>query len=174
MTSLGHSLVGASIGLVCMPGLKKAHHRLLFLVGIIAVASLPDWPIPGWGHYRLHISHSVVVNGGIMLLLVLGLRGFAGATLPTYRPVLVGMPITWMSHFLLDTLYVDSSMAIFWPLSDSAVSLPVPWLKTMPHVPPPFDRQILLIFWYEILTFLPFFILAVIWRARRTQKGLGN
>lgn len=171
MTSLGHSLVGASIGLACLPFFKKIQYRLLFLVGCIAIASLPDWPIPGWGHYRLHISHSVIVNGGIMLGLVLGLRGIAPSTLRTYRLAVVGVLITWLSHFLLDTLYVDSSMAIFWPLSDSQVSLPVPWLQTMPHVPPPFDYQILSIFWYEALTFLPFLVLALIWRRRNTLSG---
>jgi len=167
MMSLGHSLVGASIGLVCLPGFEKTRNRLLFLVGFIAVASLPDWPIPGWGHFRLDISHSVIVNGACMLGLVLVMRGLAGSMLRTYRLAVVGLVITWLSHFLLDTLYVDSSMAIFWPLSDVAVSLPVPWLKTMPHVPPPFDGRILLIFWYEALTFLPFLFLAVVWRVRR-------
>jgi len=152
-----------------MPAFEKSRNRLLFQVGFIAVASLPDWPIPGLGHYRLDISHSVIVNGGIMLGLVLGLQGVGGSKLRTYRLVIAGVLLTWLSHFLLDTLYVDSSMALFWPVSDIGVSLPVPWLKTMPHVPPPIDRRILLIFGYEALTFLPLFILAVIWRARRTQ-----
>lgn len=174
MTSVGHSLVGASIGLVCLPGFKKIQNRLVFLVGFIAVASLPDWPIPGWGHYRLDISHSVIVNGGIMLGLVLGMRGLAGPTLQTYRLAVVGMLITWLSHFLLDTLYVDSSMALFRPLSDIEMSLPVPWLNTMPHVPAPFDRQILSIFWYEALTFMPFLILAAIWRVRSRSVVPGS
>ena len=168
MTSLGHSLVGASVGWLCMPALDKAGKRFLFLAGIIAVASLPDWPIPGWGHDRLEISHSVIVNGGVMLGLVLGVRGLAGPTYKRYRLATGGVLAVWGSHFLMDTLYADSSMVLFWPLSDAAVSLPVPWLKTMPHVPPPFDHRILEILLFEALTFAPLLVLAI-WIRRRSR-----
>jgi hypothetical protein len=169
MTSLGHSLVGASIGLACLPAFKRMRSRLLFLVGIIAVASLPDWPLPGWGHYRLDISHSVIVNSGLILGITLAIYGLGRPTLRTYRCAAAGAAVAWLSHILMDTLYVDSAMVIFWPLSATGVSLPVPWLYTMPHVPPPFDGKILKIFWYEALTFMPFFILAAIWRKSRRQ-----
>ena len=166
MTSLGHTLVGASVGLLCMPAMDKSFARFLFMVGIIAVASLPDWPLPGWGHYRLEISHSVIVNGGAMLCIVLGMRSLAGSTYKRYRLATGGLLAAWCSHFLMDTLYVDSSMVLFWPLSDAAVSLPVPWLKTMPHVPPPFDHRILEIFLFELFTFAPLLVLAICIRRR--------
>jgi len=166
MTSLGHTLVGASIGLLCMPAMDKAHHRISFTLGMIAISSLPDWPIPGWGHYRLDVSHSIVVNGGAMLCLAVGLRSLAGSTFRQYRLAAVGAMAAWMSHFLLDMLYADSSLAIFWPLSKASLSLPIPWLKTLPHAPPPFDRQILQIFMFEALTFLPLLSLAAAMRMR--------
>jgi len=166
MTSLGHTLVGASVGLLCLPALDKGSARFLFLVGMIAVASLPDWPIPGWGHYRLDISHSVIVNGGAMLGMSLFMRGLAGSAYKRYRLAIAGVLAVWGGHLLMDTLYADSSMVLFWPLSDIAVSLPVPWLKTMPHVPPPFDDRILEIFLFEGLTFAPLLVLALTIRRR--------
>ena len=173
MTSLGHTLVGASVGLLCMPAVDKSIVRLLFLAGVIAIASLPDWPIPGWGHYRLEVSHSVIVNGGAMLGIALGMRGAAGAMFRRHRLAIGGVLAAWLSHFLLDALYVDSRMVLFWPVSDAAISLPVPWLKTMPHVPPPFDHAILEIFMFEALTFAPLLGLAVcIRRVLRTEKLL--
>ena len=168
MTSLGHILVGASIGLLCMPPtLEKTRQRLAFVAGMIFVANLPDWPVPGWGHFRLDISHSIIVNGAVMLLIALGMRQWFGPAFRKYRIAVVGVAIAWMSHFLLDALYADGRVAIFWPISDASVSLPVPWLKTMPHVPPPFDRRVLTIFMFEALTFAPLLALAVAIRMRR-------
>lgn len=166
MTSLGHTLVGVSIGMLCMPAMEKARHRIIFMVGMIAIASLPDWPIPGWGHYRLDISHSIIVNGAAMLGIVVGLRRLAGPTFRQYRKVVVGAMTAWMSHFVLDAFYADSSLAIFWPLNNASVTVPIPWLKTMPHAPPPFDRQILQIFMFEALTFLPLLFLVAALRMR--------
>ncbi|MFZ5569849.1 MAG: hypothetical protein ACOZF0_05570 [Thermodesulfobacteriota bacterium] len=166
MTSLAHTLVGSSIALLCMPVMEKARLRLMFMGAMIAVANLPDWPIPGWGHFRLDISHSIIANGGLMLCLLVTWRILAGSLFGKCRPVAVGVLAAWMSHLLLDTLYVDSSLAIFWPVSAAGVSLPVPWLKTLPHVPPPFDHQIQRILMLETFTFLPLVILAAAMRLR--------
>lgn len=166
MTTLGHTLVGASIGLICMPAGDKARHRLVLLACIIAVASLPDWPIPGWGHFRLDISHSIIVNCGLMLGITIIYRSLSGSTFRKYGFVLVGLLVAWMSHFLLDAFYADSRLAIFWPLSQASISLPIPWLKTMPHLPPPFDGRILQILLWEAATFLPLVFLATAIRIR--------
>jgi membrane-bound metal-dependent hydrolase YbcI (DUF457 family) len=87
-----------------------------------------------------------------------------------YRRVIIGLIIAWLSHILLDTFYVDSHLAVFWPFSQTAVSRPGPWLNTLPPVPPPFDVQVLRVFLFETLTFLPLLVLAVVVR-QRTAKA---
>lgn len=174
MTSLGHSLVGASVGILCMPAMASLHRRLIVLMAIIAVANLPDWPIPGWGHFHLAASHSIIVNGAAMVCLALGLHLKGALTLKSNRRVFIGLIVAWLSHFLLDTFYADSRLAIFWPVSDATVSLPLPWLKTLPHVPPPFDGRVVRILVFEALTFLPLLVLAAAIFRRVTSGRMPN
>jgi len=161
MTSLGHCLVGASVGVLCVPTRGTLYRRLIILVAIIAAANLPDWPIPGWGHDRLFVSHSIFVNGAAIVCLAACFYLQRSRVRQAHRRVIIGLAIAWLSHFILDSLYVDSRLAMFWPFSEALVSLPVPWLKTLPHVPPPFDEQVIRILLFETLTFLPFLMLAV-------------
>lgn len=161
MTSLGHSLVGVSVSILCMPALVSRYRRWIILMAIIAAANLPDWPIPGWGHYHLAVSHSILVNGVAIIGLVIGLHLQGALARQTHRRVIIGLMVAWLSHFLLDTLYVDSRLAIFWPFRQADVSLPVPWLKTLPHVPPPFDEPVVRILMFETLTFLPLLVMAM-------------
>jgi membrane-bound metal-dependent hydrolase YbcI (DUF457 family) len=149
--------------------LKRFVYRLLFIAGMIAVANLPDWPIAGWGHYRYHISHSIIVNGLAMVSLGLAVGAFEGRIVQKYPLVAIGITVAWLSHFLLDSLYVNTSLEMFWPVSAAGVSLPVPWLKTMPHVPPPFDAQVLRVFALEVLTFGPPLVLALVLRRKATN-----
>jgi membrane-bound metal-dependent hydrolase YbcI (DUF457 family) len=135
--------------------------RLIILVAVIAAANLPDWPIPGWGHDHLFVSHSIFVNGAAFMCLAAGFHLQRTWVRLAYRRLGIGLAAAWLSHFILDSLYVDSRLAMFWPLSEKAVSLPVPWLKTLPHVPPPFDQQVIRILLFETLTFLPLLVLAV-------------
>ena len=168
MTSLGHSLVGASVGVLCMPAMDKLHQRVFILIATIAVANLPDWPIPNWGHFHLAMSHSIIVNGAAIVCLVVGLSLQGMPLRQAHQLVIIGLVAAWLSHFLLDALYVDSHLAIFWPLSEATVSFTVPWMKTLPHVPPPFDEGVIRILMYETLTFLPLLVLAAAirrWRA---------
>lgn len=172
MTSLGHSLVGASVGVLCIPGIDKLQRRLIIFVATIAVASLPDWPLPNWGHFSLALSHSIVVNGAVIVCLVVGLCLKSPSVWQVHRCVIIGLIAAWLSHFLLDALYVDSRLAIFWPLSEATVSLPVPWLKTLPHVPPPFDEKVVRILMFETLTFMPLLVLAAVIRWRKATARM--
>ncbi len=152
------------MGILCMPISDRLPRRLIILIAFIAVANLPDWPIPGWGHDRLIVSHSILVNGAAIVCLAIGL-GLQGALYrQTYRRLFIGLMISWLSHFLLDAFYVDSRLAIFWPFSQATVSVPVPWLKTLPHVPPPFDAPVTRILIFEILTFCPLMAVALAFR----------
>lgn len=171
MTTLGHILAGSTIGLLCMPRLGSGFWRLLFIIAMIAVANIPDWPIPGWGHYRYHASHSIIVNGLAMVCLALAVGGLGGRMIQKYPWVALGVTVAWLSHFLLDSMYVNTNLAMFWPVSAAGVSLPVPWLKTMPHVPPPFDGPIIRVFLLEALTFGPPLVLAFMLR-RKARAAL--
>ena len=69
--------------------------------------------------------------------------------------------LAWLSHIGMDTLYGDlPGTAILWPFSTKLVSWPLPWLKSLPHVPPPFDEAVLQILLFELITFLPLVLLA--------------
>jgi membrane-bound metal-dependent hydrolase YbcI (DUF457 family) len=166
MTTLGHSLTGlAALALVIPPHLSWLV-RLAWVVLFIALASIPDWPLPGWGHQDLLVSHSLWLNTALWAALAAILKKWdpdrSGKT-----PILAAGAFAWLSHLLLDTLYGDlPGVAIFWPLSDAPVSLPVPWLKTLPHVPPPFDATVIWILCLEFLTFAPLVGIAC-WLRRR-------
>ena len=162
-------MVGASVGVLCMPALDKLHQRVFILVATSAMASLPDWPIPNWGHFNLAFSHSIIVNGTAIMCLVVGFYLQGALLRQRHRRVIIGLIAAWLSHFLLDTLYVDSQLAMFWPFNEPTVSIPVPWLKTLPHVPPPFDKGVIRILMLETLTFLPLLVLATAIRRWRSS-----
>ena len=86
--------------------------------------------------------------------------------------LLLSGAVAWLSHFLLDTLYGNlPGVAIFWPFSEGLASLPLPWLKTLPHVPPPFDAKVIRILLLEALTFGPLILLAYGWRRIKLRTG---
>jgi hypothetical protein len=172
MTTLGHMIVGATIGTIWIPSSQRSWRTLCYMVAIIAVANIPDWPLPGWGHHRLSFSHSIFVNMVAMTCIIVIWMRWAGlSAIRRYRNVMMAGTLAWLSHFLLDTLYVDSGLRMLWPLSNEAVSLPIPWLRTMPHVPPPFDQQILQILGLELITFSPLLIIALFVGKRFTVSG---
>ncbi len=167
MTTFGHSLTGLAALAFAMPPHAPWRRRLAWGMVFIALASIPDWPLPGWGHQSLGLSHSLWVN----LVLCIGVavilrRGFADRFGKT--PLLPAGILTWMGHILLDTLYGDlPGVAIFRPFSDAMVSLPVPWLKTLPHTPPPFDAAVVRILFWEGVTFAPLVLAAWYLRWKR-------
>ena len=66
-----------------------------------------------------------------------------------------------------DHAFLGETVKIELELKNDKV-LPVPWLKTLPHVPPPFDERIIRILMLETMTFLPLLVLAAAirrWRA---------
>ena len=134
MTSVGHSLTGIAIGVLSMPRARSPRFKVVFLAAFAVLANLPDLPVPGWGHSRYDISHSVFVNAGWILLAVADM-----AFLPKVRRVIGGWPVVacaagaWLSHLLLDTFYNHGrGLAIFWPFSSASLRLPIPWFSTTP------------------------------------------
>jgi membrane-bound metal-dependent hydrolase YbcI (DUF457 family) len=161
MTTLGHSLTGLAALAFCLPPRLGWLERLLGAIGFIALASIPDWPLPFWGHHQLSVSHSLWVN----LALCATLAALFWKIVPrpfSRRRILACAAVAWLSHLLLDTLYGDlPGVAIYWPFSDALASLPLPWLKTLAQVPPPFDPAVIRILLLEALTFAPLVVVAI-------------
>jgi membrane-bound metal-dependent hydrolase YbcI (DUF457 family) len=160
MTPIGHTFTGLAIGYLAVPRATPFKPKIVLLAGFAVVASAPDLPLPYWGHFRYDISHSIFSTAvGILLLeLVLAWR-FRGREPVGWR-VMLGLTVAWYSHLLLDTLYNHAQgLAIFWPVSDKSVALPVPWLSRG-------DREYLfslhnvMVAVYEFLTFAPLVVIA--------------
>ena len=132
MTSVGHSLTGISIGVLCMPGGRSPRFNAVFLASFAVLANLPDLPVPYWGHSRYDISHSIFTNSAFILLAVGGM-----AFLPKTRRFVGGWSVVlcgaaaWLSHLLLDTFYNHGNgLGMFWPVSNAHLALPIPWFAT--------------------------------------------
>jgi hypothetical protein len=173
MTTLGHSLVGLAALTLCLPPNRPWRVQAVWAIGFIALASIPDWPLPLWGHQRLAVSHSLWVN--LALCAVLAPLFWMGLAKVEYRGrILLCGALAWLSHLLLDTLYGDlPGVAIYWPFSDTLASLPLPWLRALPHPPPPFDPVVVEILISEALTFGPLLLLAL-WARRRLTTTTPN
>lgn len=132
MTPVGHSLMGLAIGCAMTPREFSRTATCVTLAAFVLLANGPDWPLPSWGHDRYAISHSLFVTAA----LVTALMGVAALVLRgtpwfSWKLLLTG-GMAWFSHLLLDTLYDGrKGLAMFWPLSDARVSLPIPIFHTM-------------------------------------------
>ncbi len=74
MTTIGHSLTGLSLAVLTLPHGQSRRWYLLTTVLFVVFANLSDFPLPGWGHYSYHVSHSVFVTAllaSLMSLLLL-------------------------------------------------------------------------------------------------------
>lgn len=160
MTTLGHSLTGLALLTLIIPTGLSWLQRLIWTIMYIALASIPDWPLPIWGHRQLAISHSLWVNLVLCTVLVGLLWKWFPDRIPK-KPVILTIALAWLSHIGMDTFYGDlPGVAIYWPFSDALATLPLPWLTTLPHVPPPFDAQVIQILFFEFITFSPLILLA--------------
>jgi hypothetical protein len=179
MTTLGHSLTGLSIGVLCMPGGRKLWWYFLFLNLFVALPNIPDWPFPGWGHDRYDISHSIFVT--VLLIGIActvfayweGGRRFVGG----WRTLVCG-GLTWISHLLLDSIYNHGQgLEMFWPVSDASLALPLPWFATLKPTAytDEHNSSVLLIELavYGTLLVLSIAARTVWWRRTRALRGTG-
>jgi membrane-bound metal-dependent hydrolase YbcI (DUF457 family) len=158
MTSMGHTLTGATIGVLCKPaGVSKKWTRVYF--GIFVLLSLvPDLPFKNWSHDRYGISHSIFVNLLLIVLVIIPLS-FLRDKIGGWR-VIVGGSITWLSHLLLDSFYNHGrGVAIFWPFSKARLALPMPWFSAVPE--PGFTSQRLEEYLIEFVFYFPLLLLAI-------------
>jgi hypothetical protein len=114
------------------------------------------------------VSHSLFVNLALMVgvfgLLII-FRVWRGQ--PGRWWVLAGGAAAWLSHLVLDSFYSHGrGIRIFWPLSDAALSLPIPWFHVVRRSSLP-DLATLRIFATEALFYGALLGICLIWRRRR-------
>ena len=134
MTFVGHSLTGAAIAALCMPKKFRFSRKAETLAVFGILANLPDAPLPGWGHDRYVVSHSIFVNGLLigMFIVILAFLKHLRRRIGGWR-VILGGAIAWFSHMLLDSFYNQGhGLQIYWPASDSRLNLPIPWFRVLP------------------------------------------
>ncbi|QDT67173.1 hypothetical protein MalM25_00700 [Planctomycetes bacterium MalM25] len=161
MSPVAHSLVGLTLGNLAG---RNSPKRAWFLVAGVALANLPDWPLPGWGHDAYHVSHSLAVNLALIGLAVLVARCWLDAR------SLAFLALAWLSHLLLDSLYNHGKgVQIGWPLTDFRLTLPIPWLQTL-EIQQPLSWRNLSVALLELLTFAPLALLGW-WMAKERQAS---
>jgi len=181
-------LMGASIGVLVIPRRAKARTKAAMLAGFALLATVPDWqlphgwpgveyvPLPPWGHNLYRVSHSLFVNLAIAAagVALLGswarLREWLGGW-----PVVLGAAAALLSHLLLDTFYGHGyGLAMFWPLSDARLALPLPWFSTVRGIPPPLDWHTVRVVLVEVAFYLPILIIAVVVRKLIERRRGGH
>jgi len=133
MTTVGHSLAGLSIGVLCLPRGRAWPVPAAVLAACVLLANVPDYGF-FWGQGTYDIRHSVFVNTGLMLpaLLLFGLWRRGRQSIGGW-PVVIGGIAAWWSHLLLDSTYNHGQgVAILWPINDAtSLCLPIPWFQTL-------------------------------------------
>lgn len=132
MSPVGHTLTGLAIGAAAIP-MDWSRRRKQVAFGCLALlANAPDLPLPDWGHERYDISHSIFTTlVGCLIVALLATWLLKLQKLFAWSLLLAGVE-AWYSHLLLDTFYNHGKgLAVYWPLSDGRIALPIPWFRTL-------------------------------------------
>jgi membrane-bound metal-dependent hydrolase YbcI (DUF457 family) len=166
MTTVGHCLTGLCFASLVVP--RSWKRKGLAFTGFALVATAPDVPTPFWGHFNYQVSHSLFVNLAVVAAVAgLLLLPRARRSDTAWRWVVAGGAAAWMSHLLLDSFYSHGKgVRIFWPFSDAALNLPIPWFHVMrPELVG--DPAALPIFATEAVFYGALLGACLIWRWRR-------
>ena len=133
MTSVGHCLTGLSFAALVVPRSWERRQKAVAFAAIVLAANVPDLPLPFWGHFDYRVSHSLFANLALVAVVVsLLISPRAWRSQAAFRWVVAGGAAAWLSHLLLDSFYSHGyGIRIFWPFSDAALSLPVPWFHVL-------------------------------------------
>lgn len=168
MTIIGHTIAGATIAVLAVPA-GTTRRRLLAVVGVFAfLANFPDLPVPGWGHDRYDISHSIFVIGALLTLAVTlaflseGFTAWSGG-----RRIIIAGSLACLSHLLLDTFYNHGlGLRMFWPVSNRGFSLAIACFDVLQTSLPKITMHSLRVFAIELACYGPIFVAAVVFRRR--------
>ena len=171
MTSVGHCLTGLSLAALVVPQSWVRREKVAAFAAITLVANAPDLPIPFWGHYSYRVSHSVFVNLALVAVvagLLLNIRARRGEA--AWRWVVAGGAAAWLSHMMLDSFYSHGNgIRIFWPVSDAALNLSLPWFHVLQRGSPP-DLATLRIFATEVVFYGALLAACLYWRRHRPRR----
>jgi inner membrane protein len=164
MSPIGHSLVGAAIGVVVLPREMPPCKQACILAVFVVLANLPDVSILFSQGYT--IGHSLFVNLGFCIFAIITLRSlhsfFPQAT--SWR-LIAGGSMCCLSHLLLDSFYNHGvGVAVLWPFSNARLALPMPWFGHWPVSPPFLTWETLRISAVEFFIYSPVLIVAMAWR----------
>ena len=180
MTPMGHSLTGATIALLALPRGVSRPVTAVVIGSCVVAASIPDWPLPGWGHDNYLRSHSALVTvcGSVTLAVVSALvRWWWLPWLPRLLPLCLAL--CWCSHLVLDSMYAGTpGLIINWPFKERLrLALPVPWLHTLERANGIWTWYNLRVVLMELVTFGPVLAISVLtrgavlkWTTRTTEK----
>jgi membrane-bound metal-dependent hydrolase YbcI (DUF457 family) len=166
MTQVGHVLTGGVVGVLSTPGETAVRNRWFYFLSLALLANVPDLPVHGWGHDSYRISHSLFVNGLLILLSLAALAlGQARRARRLDGRFVAGGVTAWLSHLLLDSMYNHGrGLAMFWPLSEARLALPVPWFSTVRSPKPLTDWATLRVCAIEFAVFGCLLALAIVFR----------
>jgi membrane-bound metal-dependent hydrolase YbcI (DUF457 family) len=122
-----------SIAALVVPRSWDRREKVAAFAAFTLVANTPDLPLPFWGHFDYKVSHSLFVNLALVAAVAVPLLGCrAWRSKPAWRWVVLGGAAAWLSHLLLDSFYSHGyGIRIFWPFSEAALNLPVPWFHVL-------------------------------------------
>ncbi|TWT90484.1 hypothetical protein Mal64_08750 [Pseudobythopirellula maris] len=169
MSPVGHTLTGLAIGRLATPHEWAPRVRAISLFVFVLLANAPDAPLPGWGHERYQVSHSLLVTllaiaAGVVAVRQVDRRSRLCAT------VYAGAAAAWLSHLLLDTFYSHGKgLAMFWPLGDGRLAMPIPCFSHM-QLSPLLSLFNLRVFAVELAAYGV--LLAVVWIATRRRLAV--
>jgi len=162
MTFVGHSLVGVSAAVVGMPPFMSVRRWALAVNIFILLSYLPDMPLPLWGHANYFVSHSLFVNGLLMIACFIVWLTVTNARRWVSPRLFAAGIAAWGSHFLLDAFYKGpDGVAVFWPFSDAVLNLPIPWFDYFIPSLGVFHAHNLMVFGIEAVAYLPILFMAV-------------
>jgi hypothetical protein len=170
MTQVGHILTGVTIGVVCIPERKPLRWKFVYYIVFSLLALVPDFKIKYWGHHRYYISHSVFTNLLVIIVIILLISRHKGVTerLGGWS-VVIGGSLAWLSHLLLDTFYNHGKgLAMFWPISDARLALPIAWFSVVTNIPPPMTWETARILLIELVCYGAVFLCVVLLKQGRT------
>lgn len=166
MTQVGHALTGTAIAVMCLPKHTSRQYKFFHFAAFVALALVPDFRLPNWGHNKYFISHSLFMNLLLIFGFVILLALFKKIRVKIGGWIVIACgAAAWLSHLLLDSFYNHGKgIAIFWPFSKSGLILPIPWLSVVKTLPPPITPELIRILLIEFVTFSPLVLLAILVR----------
>jgi hypothetical protein len=174
MTYVGHSLTGVALGVLCEPRSRSARRLLVHYAVFALIANLPDLPVSGWGHDRYDVSHSMFVALALFALAAVLMLMWKGALERIGGWGTFGLGcIAWLSHLLLDSFYNHGQgIAIFWPLSEGRLALPIPWFSVVN--PLAISAGVVREYAVELASFLPLLVAAILVKRASEARRLAR